>query len=152
MANGFGQADPFLETRLAVEDLQAAIDWIGSYAQPVSGKLHLIGFSAGAKVGVDALRHADVCQQLASIGLIYFSLASPVGLAADLPPLFAVMADDDPLFSRSGFGLLEYWQSSGQKTEFHLFAQGGHGFGARRQGLPCDQWISLYLRWLATKI
>lgn len=152
MSRGFGKADPFLETRRAVEDLQAAIDWIRTHAHPASDKLHLIGFSAGAKVGVDALQHAAVRQQLASIGLVYFSLARPVGIAADLPPLFAVLCNDDPLFSRSGFGLLEHWQSCGQALEFHLFEQGGHGFGARRQSLPCDQWLSLYLRWLEARI
>lgn len=148
MSRGFGQADAFLETGSAVEDVLAAIDWIRGHAQPATGKLHFVGFSAGAKVGVDALAHAAARQHLASVGLVYFSLADPAWSAPDLPPLFLALANDDPLFARSGFGLLQKWQEAGQAVEFHLFHQGGHGFGARQQGTTSDQWLSLYLNWL----
>jgi acetyl esterase/lipase len=148
MSRGFGKADAFLDTGLAVEDVLAAIDWIRGHAMPATGKLHFVGFSAGAKVGVDALAQAAVRQHLASIGLVYFSLAHPGWTATDLPPLFAAIANDDPLFAHSGFGLLQQWQDAGQSLEFHLFRDGSHGFGARQQGTTSDQWLALYVNWL----
>lgn len=152
MSRGFGKADAFLDTGLAVEDVLAAIDWIQHHALPTTGKLHFVGFSAGAKVCVDALTHAAARQHLASVGLVYFSLADPGWTATDLPPLFAAIANDDPLFAHSRFGLLQKWQDIGQSLEFHLFKNGSHGFGARQQGTTSDQWFSLYVNWLRAGI
>jgi len=33
-------------------------------------------------------------------------------------------------------------------TELHLYAQGGHGFGVRKSGLPCSAWTDRCVAWL----
>lgn len=152
MSRGFGKADPHLETGPAVDDLIAAVDWIRAHEAPATGKVHVVGFSAGAKVCIDALDRFESRPALASAGLIYFSLDDPRLNTSHLPPLFSVMANDDPLFSRSGFGLLQTWQDAGRPLEFHLFKAGGHGFGNRQQGTTSDQWLSLYVAWLDSGI
>ena len=40
------------------------------------------------------------------------------------------------------------WQAAGHPVELHIYAQGGHGFGMRKQGLPVDGWIERYADWL----
>ncbi len=146
MSNGFGCADPHLETPQAVDDLLAAVAWVRSHDMPTSRKLHFVGFSAGAKVCIDALDRMTSPDRFSSIGLIYFSLSHPGLHGVDLPPLFTAMANDDPLFSRSGFGLVRRWQEAERPLEFHLFKSGGHGFGMRRQGTTSDQWWDLYVK------
>jgi len=37
---------------------------------------------------------------------------------------------------------------AGKPAELHLYAQGGHGFGMRKQSLPSDRWIQLFADWL----
>jgi acetyl esterase/lipase len=148
MSSGFGCADPYLETRDAVDDLLAAVAWIRSHDRPAAHKLHCLGFSAGAKVCIDALDGMKTELSLSSVGLIYFSLAHPGLEGVELPPLFVAIANDDPLFSRSGFGLVQRWQDAEQAVELHLFKHGGHGFGARSQSATSDQWLDLYVNWL----
>jgi len=37
---------------------------------------------------------------------------------------------------------------AGHPVELHLYAQGGHGFGMKKQGLPSDHWIDRFGDWL----
>jgi len=30
----------------------------------------------------------------------------------------------------------------------HIYAQGGHGFGLRKQGLPTDTWTDRFIEWM----
>jgi acetyl esterase/lipase len=108
-----------------------------------------LGFSAGARLTVD-LATDDVGQAaLAFVGAIYGTgCARPVPTGA--PPLFAAVAADDPLFDRS-LQTLAAWRRSGRPAEAHLYGRGGHGFGMREQGLPCDGWIELLRRWMVSE-
>ena len=148
MANGPGRAESHLESEQAVADLVAAVAHIRAPQQPQFSKLHFLGFSAGAKVGVDALALPAFDGVLSTMALLYFSLECPPSIGTQPPALFAAMANDDPLFSRSGFGLIEKWQEVGQEVEFHLFKNGGHGFAGKPNGSSSDQWFTLYLNWL----
>ncbi|RZS46693.1 alpha/beta hydrolase [Sphaerotilus mobilis] len=152
MSRGFGKAQAHLETAPAVDDLIEAVDWIRQHEAPATGKVHVVGFSAGAKVCIDALDRFGSRPPLASAGLIYFSLDDPQLNGSHLPPLFTVLANDDPLFARGGFGLLQVWRDADRPLEFHLFKSGGHGFGNRQQGTTSDQWLTLYEAWLDSGI
>jgi acetyl esterase/lipase len=48
---------------------------------------------------------------------------------ADAPPLFIALAADDPFFANGGYGLIDSWKAAKRPVEFHLYEQGGHGFG-----------------------
>ena len=67
---------------------------------------------------------------------------------ADAPPMFVALAADDPLFGNVGYGLIDSWRTAKRPVEFHLFEQGGHGFGIRTQGKPSDAWFDAFLAWL----
>ena len=40
------------------------------------------------------------------------------------------------------------WRAEGHAVELHIYAQGGHGFGMNKQGLPSDDWIERFAEWL----
>ena len=44
--------------------------------------------------------------------------------------------------------LYERWAGAHESGELHLYAQGGHGFGMRKQNLPTDLWIDRFADWL----
>jgi acetyl esterase/lipase len=90
-------------------------------------RIGMIGFSAGAMLTLaTALAGEDA--KPAFIGDVYGPLA-PVTVPADAPPLFVALAADDPLFANGGFGLIDSWRAARKPAEFHLYEQGGHGFG-----------------------
>lgn len=69
----------------------------------------------------------------------------------DAPPIFvAIAADDFLLQGVDGFPLVESYRAAGKSIEFHLFADGGHGFGLGRPGTSAEGWIELFYRWIST--
>jgi predicted SnoaL-like aldol condensation-catalyzing enzyme/acetyl esterase/lipase len=67
------------------------------------------------------------------------------------PPMFvAIAANDFLLQGLEGFPLIESYRAAGKPIEFHLFADGGHGFGLGRPGTAAEGWIELFHRWLVT--
>lgn len=57
-------------------------------------------------------------------------------------------ASDDPFGVAGSFALHRRWSRAGFPVEMHVFAQGGHGFGTAKTGLPVDVWPDLLLAWL----
>lgn len=41
-------------------------------------------------------------------------------------------------------------EAAGHSAELHIYAQGGHGFGMLKQGLPSDSWIERLHDWMAS--
>ena len=112
-------------------------------------RIGLMGFSAGAMVSmVTVLSQRDL--DLAFVAPVYGSMER-VSVPANAPPMFAVLASDDPLFSHKGFGLLDAWQEAGRPVEFHLFERGGHGFGLGRSGTTSTGWFDDFIHWLDTR-
>jgi acetyl esterase/lipase len=109
-------------------------------------RVGMVGFSAGAMltmattlVGQDA--------KPAFIGNIYGPLAA-VTVPADAPPMFVALAADDPLFGNGGFGLIESWRAAKRPAEFHLYEQGGHGFGMYQKATTSTGWFDAFTRWM----
>jgi hypothetical protein len=76
----------------------------------------------------------DVARWLGVLGYMAFVLK------------YRVQASDP---DQSAFeGLHADWSAADRPSELHVFAQGGHGFGMVRQGLPSDRWTDLFLDWL----
>lgn len=109
-------------------------------------RIGMVGFSAGAMLAM-ATTLAGEDAHPAFIGTIYGPL-SPVAVPLDAPPLFVALAADDPLFGGSGFGLIESWRAAGRPVEFHLFEQGGHGFGMYLKTTTSTGWFDAFVRWL----
>jgi acetyl esterase/lipase len=110
-------------------------------------RVGMVGFSAGAMLTLaTALAGQDA--KPAFIGIIYGPLAS-VTVPADAPPLFVALAADDPLFGNGGYGLIDSWRAAKRPVEFHLFEQGGHGFGMYPKTTTSTGWFDEFKRWMA---
>ncbi|WP_082179877.1 alpha/beta hydrolase [Asticcacaulis sp. AC402] len=110
-------------------------------------RIGMIGFSAGAMLTI-ATTLAGQEAKPAFIADIYGPLA-PVTVPADAPPLFVALAADDPFFANSGYGLIDSWRAARRPVEFHLYEQGGHGFGMYAKETTSTGWFDAYVRWLA---
>lgn len=109
-------------------------------------RIGMIGFSAGAGLTM-ATTLAGGDAKPAFIGIIYGSMA-PVTVPPDAPPLFVALAADDPLFGNGGYGLIDSWRAAKRPVEFHLYEQGGHGFGMYQKNATSTGWFDDYARWL----
>lgn len=109
-------------------------------------RIGMVGFSAGAMLTM-ATTLAGEDAKPAFIGNIYGPLA-PVTAPADAPPLFIALAADDPFFANSGYGLIDSWKAAKRPVEFHLYEQGGHGFGMYPKETTSTGWFEAFVRWL----
>ena len=109
-------------------------------------RIGMVGFSAGAGLTMAATLAGQDAKP-AFIGIIYGSLA-PVTVPADAPPLFVALAADDPLFGNGGYGLIDSWRAAKRPVEFHLYEQGGHGFGMYQKETTSTGWFDAFARWL----
>ena len=106
----------------------------------VIGGLGLVG-------GVVTTALAGQDAKPAFIGNIYGPLASMTA-PADAPPLFIALAADDPLIGTSDFGLIESWAAAKRPVEFHLYEQGGHGFGMYPKETTSTGWFNAFVAWM----
>ncbi|HXH14769.1 MAG TPA: alpha/beta hydrolase [Sphingomonas sp.] len=110
-------------------------------------RVGMVGFSAGAMLTMATTLVGDDAKP-AFIGNIYGPLAA-MTVPADAPPMFVALAADDPLFGNAGFGLIESWRAAKRSVEFHLFEQGGHGFGMYQKTTTSTGWFDEFTRWMA---
>ncbi len=110
-------------------------------------RIGMVGFSAGAMLTM-ATTVAGQDAKPAFIADIYGPLA-PITVPADAPPLFVALAADDPFFANGGFGLIDSWRAAKRPVEFHLYEQGGHGFGMYPKSTTSTGWFDAFTRWLA---
>ena len=109
-------------------------------------RIGMVGFSAGAMLTLQtALRAPEV--KPAFIGIIYGPL-QPVTVPPDAPPMFVALAADDPLFGGGGMGLVQSWMTAKRPVEFHLYEQGGHGFGMYQKNTTSTGWFEAFVSWL----
>jgi len=109
-------------------------------------RIGMVGFSAGAMLTM-ATTLAGEDAKPAFIGNIYGPLA-PLTVPADAPPLFIALAADDPFFANGGYGLIDSWKTAKRPVEFHLYEQGGHGFGMYPKETTSTGWFDAFVRWL----
>jgi acetyl esterase/lipase len=135
---------------LAMTDGQQALRVVRARASEWSvdpGRIGLLGFSAGAFVAAAGAVSPDGQARPNFVGLIYGgSIAGPI--PPDAPPMFCVVAADDPICLDTTLKVAEAWRRAGRPVDLHLFAKGGHGFGATKLGLPIDAWPDLFLEWV----
>lgn len=108
-------------------------------------RLGMIGFSAGAGLTMHCTLNSKT-MHLAFIGPIYGGMG-PVEVPKDAPPMFNVIASDDFLF-RGQFGVIKSWFDAGRPVEFHLYQNGGHGFGLGYPDRTSNGWFPVFMHWL----
>jgi acetyl esterase/lipase len=70
-------------------------------------------------------------------------------VTAKVPPTFVLLAaDDKEVDPQNSVLFAAALRAAGVPSEFHMFEEGGHGFGLRLiQGKPAAVWPDLFLRW-----
>jgi acetyl esterase/lipase len=137
---------------LAVADGLAAVAYVRQHASEWGispDHVGIIGFSAGGFVaGGVAVRYAPESRP-AFVAVIYGGLMRDASVPADAPPMFIAAATDDGLgLAPASIALYQKWTTAQKSAELHMYAKGGHGFGARPHNLPTDHWIDRFADWL----
>jgi len=68
-----------------------------------------------------------------------------------MPPVFLLQTEDDPIRVENALYFYLALKRKRVPAEMHLFAEGRHGYGMRKRGLPVDSWPDLLVRWLARR-
>jgi acetyl esterase/lipase len=139
---------PRMDLSNQLQDAEAAYAMIVKRAKEWgvdTARLGMIGFSAGAGLTMHATLNSK-SMQLDFIGPIYGGMG-PVEVPANAPPMFNVIATDDFLF-RGQFGVVESWFKAGKPVEFHLYQNGGHGFGLGNPDRTSNRWFDAFMYWL----
>lgn len=112
-------------------------------------RVGMMGFSAGAFTTIATALAAKPGERPAFIAPFYGRLTAR-DVPADAPPMFAVLAADDHFFAAQGFGLVDGWLKAKRPVEFHLYQNGGHGFGLGHPNTTSNGWITGFMNWLST--
>lgn len=148
-----GDRPPPSAPPLALDDAQQALRMVRNRAAEWSvdpDRVGMIGFSAGAMTTLATALRNDPAARADFIGLIYGRLAA-VQVPQPAPPLFAAIAADDPLIGTGDFGLIRSWREAKAPVEFHLYEQGGHGFGMRQLSTTSDLWAGQFHAWMKAR-
>jgi acetyl esterase/lipase len=131
-----------------LEDAEAAYELIVERADEWgvdTDRLGMIGFSAGAGLTMYSTLNSEI-MELAFIGPIYGGM-NEVEVPENAPPMFNVIASDDFLFN-GDFGVIRAWHDAGIPVEFHLYQNGGHGFGLGNPDRTSNRWFGAFMYWL----
>ena len=67
---------------------------------------------------------------------------------ASTPPTFLIQSEDDFVNVENSLYWYLHLKRAGVNAEMHLYAEGRHGYGLRKQGFPVCSWGSLAAKWL----
>jgi acetyl esterase/lipase len=139
---------PRMDLSNQLKDAEAAFAMIVKRAKEWgvdTARLGMIGFSAGAGLTMHCTLNSKT-MDLDFIGPIYGGMG-PVEVPKNAPPMFNVIATDDFLF-RGQFGVIDSWFKAGRPVEFHLYQNGGHGFGLGNPDRTSNRWFDAFIHWL----
>lgn len=136
---------------IAVADGQQAVRIVRERAAEwglAPDRIGMLGFSAGGFVCASVALADEPDSRLDFVAPVYGALWQEIVVPSDAPPFFTAVANDDSIAAEPCVRLYSAWRAAGRSAEIHVYAQGGHGFGMRKQGLPADQWIKRFYEWL----
>lgn len=134
----------------ALADGQAALRYVRANAAKYGvdpARIGMMGFSAGAMTTMSVALASAPDARPDFIAPIYGRLTA-VTPPNSPPPMYIALATNDPLFWTGNTGLLDSWGKAGGRVEFHLYQNGGHGFGLGEAGTTTVGWIDGFRRWL----
>ena len=139
---------------LATSDAAQAIKYVRDNAETFGinpNKIGLMGFSAGGAVTMSLTYSASKDTRPNFIAPIYawMNIVESGSVPPWPLPAFIACATDDPLrLAQASVQIYQDWVEKRQPAELHMYAEGGHGFGMRKQDLPSDLWIVQFKDWL----
>ena len=110
-------------------------------------RIGLLGFSAGAFVATAVALSADLGARPDFVAPIYGGNVEGA-VPSDAPPLFTVVAGDDPITFDTTVDTYRAWRDAGRPAELHVYGTGGHGFGTHTLGIPADRWMDRLGDWM----
>lgn len=156
-----------------LQDVQRALRLVRANSQAwglPTGKLGVIGFSAGGHLTVMAATHftettypaQDAADELscrpdfvlpiypAYLGdeKVAGPLSPLVTVTRDTPPMFVAVTDDDALRGVNAASLYTELKKSGVLSELHIYTKGGHGYGLRPSANPVSHWPKRAEEWM----
>ncbi len=140
--------------KLAMADGLAAVGYVRQHAAEFGlnpKRIGIMGFSAGGTVAASVMYNYTPQNRPDFVAPIYlqYEWAIKKAVPADAPPAFILAATDDQLgLAPHSVQLYTDWTKASKPAELHLYANGGHGFGMRKNNLPSDHWIELFDTWL----
>jgi acetyl esterase/lipase len=162
---------------LALQDAQRTLGLVRAHAAEWHvdpHKVGVIGFSAGGYLVADVSTHwskrvypavdaadSQSCRPDFAVALYpghmrayatgEFGLNPNIPVTPKTPPTFLLQAVDDPVDPVEN-SLVYYLalKKAGVPVEYHLYANGGHGFGLRRTTFAITRWPELLETWLGT--
>jgi acetyl esterase/lipase len=166
---------PYPKSPAALQDAQRALGLVRAHAAEWKidpKRIGVLGFSAGAHLAAALSTHYDQrlygaidaadklsCRPDFAVIIYpgYLALADKnfapnpdINPTAQTPPQFIVQAEDDPVHVENAVIYFMALKNAKVPAELHIFAQGGHGYGLRNNGLPIHYWPGLVKAWLET--
>lgn len=135
----------------ALADARLALRYLRAHAGEWGidpDRIGMMGFSAGAFLTLSAAIDLPAEDRPAFIAPIYPRMDAR-SLDARTPPAFIAIARDDFLIADGSLGLVHSWLDACRPVEFHLFNDGGHGFGLGRRKSAPSGWIDSFAQWLS---
>ncbi|NND00679.1 MAG: alpha/beta hydrolase [Gammaproteobacteria bacterium] len=138
---------------MAISDGLAAVAYVRSNAKKLGvdpGRIGFMGFSAGGTVTMGVTYNYGEANRPDFIVPVYAwtGVFPDQPAPEDAPPMLVICASDDQLdLAPSSVALYSEWLAQGKVAELHMYSQGGHGFGMRKNNLPSDKWIERFYEW-----
>ncbi len=137
----------------AIQDGLNAIKHVRENAETYGvdpNKIGFMGFSAGGAVTMGVgYEYSQENKPNFLVPVYYWSeILGVQEPKSDAPPMLLICASDDPLgLAKGSIDLYTSWLDAKKPVALHMYAQGGHGFGMQKQGLPSDSWIERFYEW-----
>ena len=166
---------PYPKSAAALQDAQRALGLVRSHAAEWhidEHRIGVLGFSAGGHLAATLSTHFDQrvydsvdggdkvsCRPDFAVLVYPAYLADPernfapspdIKPTEKTPPTFIVQAEDDPIYVENATTYFLALKNAKVPAELHIYAQGGHGYGLRNNGMPVTTWPQSVETWLRT--
>lgn len=142
---------------MATQDGIEAIKYVKTNAKVLGidpNKMGFMGFSAGGTLTMNVLLTAPQALKPNFIVPIYHYAHAITGKDmpnATTPAFIAVAADDNLGFTPHSIQLFERWTAAKHPSELHIYENGSHGFGMRKNNTSSDNWTVDFENWLRVR-
>lgn len=134
----------------AIEDAMSAVPKVRA-KYPGIRRLGMMGFSAGGHLAAMTGMLGMPESRPDFLALIYPALPAELRVDERTPPTFLVHASDDSLSAgEHSARIYQELRKAKVPAELHIYTDGGHGFGIRKNGKASDAWPEAFAKWLKT--
>ena len=139
---------------LALQDGLTAVKYVRQHALDYKidpAKIGFMGFSAGGTLTMCVVYNGTDESRPNFVAPIYPYEGAIIGSSVPsvTTPIFVACASDDDLgFAMHSVHIYSKWLAAKQPAELHMYEQGKHGFGTKKQNFPTDSWMDRLCDWM----